>query len=69
MDKDSDEDNEGTKTPPSDFNKKLKYFMLMGCGTKDGCHHFQTGKWIIKFYNDNETTEVNFPNEEVRLVN
>ena len=39
MDKDSDEDNEGTKTPPSNFNKKLKYFMLMGCGTEDGCHH------------------------------
>ena len=21
------------------INKKLKYFMLMGCGTEDGCHH------------------------------
>ena len=35
MDKDSDEDNEGTKMSP----KKLKYFMLMRCGTEDGCHH------------------------------
>ena len=38
MDKDSDEDNEGTKRHPV-INKKLKYFMLMGCGTEDGCHH------------------------------
>ena len=21
------------------IGKKLKYFMLMGCGTEDGCHH------------------------------
>ena len=25
--------------------------------------NFQTGKWIVKFYDDNETTEVNFPDE------
>ena len=58
--------------PVANFNKKLKYFTLMGCGTEDGCRpslNFRTGKWIVKFYDDSETLEVNFPNKEVRLVN
>ena len=27
-----------------------------------------TGKWIVKFYDDDETTEVDFPDKDVRLV-
>jgi len=27
-----------------------------------------SGKWIVKFYDDDETTEVNFPDKDVRLV-
>ena len=27
-----------------------------------------TGKWIVKFYDDDETTEVNFPDKDVRVV-
>ena len=40
MDKDSDEDMHAMKAPKCHpvINKKLKYFMLMGC-TEDGCHH------------------------------
>ena len=28
-----------------------------------------TGKWTVKFYDDDETTEVCFPDKDVRLVN
>ena len=31
--------------------------------------NFETGKWIVKFYDDNETTEVNFPDKDVRVLN
>ena len=31
-------------------------------------YNFETGKWIVQFYDDNETTEVNFA-DEVRLLN
>ena len=31
-------------------------------------YNFETGKWIVEFYDDNETTEVNFPDDEVRLL-
>ena len=27
-----------------------------------------TGKWIVKFYDNDDTTEVKFPEEHVRLV-
>lgn len=30
---------------------------------------FESGKWIVKFYDDDETTEVDFPDKDVRLVN
>ena len=26
-----------------------------------------TGKWVVQFYDDDETTEVSFPDKEVRL--
>ena len=29
----------------------------------------KTGKWIVQFYDDDETTEVTFPDKEVRMVN
>ena len=32
-------------------------------------HNFETGKWIVQFYDDDETTEVTFPDKEVRIVN
>ena len=31
--------------------------------------NFSTGKWIIKFYDDDDTTETSFPDKEVRLCN
>ena len=31
-------------------------------------YNFETGKWIVRFYDDNETTEVSFPDAEVRVV-
>ena len=30
--------------------------------------NFETGKWIVKFYDDDDTTEVNFPDKDVRLL-
>ena len=32
-------------------------------------YNFETGKWIVQFYDDDETTEVTFPDKEVRMVN
>ena len=32
-------------------------------------YNFDTGKWIVHFYEDNETTEVNFPDDDVGLLN
>jgi len=29
--------------------------------------NFETGKWIVKFYDDSETAEVLFPDKDVRL--
>ena len=29
--------------------------------------NFETGKWVVMFYDDDETTEVSFPDKEVRL--
>ena len=29
--------------------------------------NFNTGKWIVQFCDDNENTEVSFPDKEVRL--
>ena len=29
--------------------------------------NFNTGKWVVQFYDDDETTEVSFPDKEVRL--
>ena len=52
------------------INKKLKYFMLMGHGTEDGCHHLANFHGLQSFtIDDNKTTEGNFPDEEVRIVN
>ena len=70
MDKDSDEDNEGTKMPPSN-QQEVEVLYADGMWYRGwlSSFNFQTGKWIVKFYDDNETTEVNFPDEEVRLVN
>ena len=28
-----------------------------------------TGKWIVPFYDDDETTKVNFPDKDVCLLN
>ena len=36
--------------------------MLIESSIEDGCHRFHTGK---RFYEDNETIEVNFPRDEV----
>ena len=36
----------------------------MESGIKGGYHHF---KWVVQFYDDDETTEVSFPDKEVRL--
>ena len=47
--------------------EKWKYSMLMGFGTGDGCLPI-TGKWIVQFYDDNETTKT-FPDKEVSIVN
>ena len=30
--------------------------------------NFATGKWKVQFYDDDETTEVKFPDKDVRLV-
>ena len=32
-------------------------------------YNFETGKWIVKFYDDDETTEVTFPDKDVRMLN
>ena len=29
--------------------------------------NFETGKWVVMFYNDDETIDVSFPDKEVRL--
>ena len=29
-------------------------------------YHFETGKWIVMLYDDDKTTEVSFPDKEVR---
>ena len=44
--------------------------MMMGFGTDDGCPPItlKSGKWIVQFYDDNDTTEVSFPDKEVRIV-
>ena len=34
-----------------------------------GDYNFETGKWVVHFYEDNETTEVNSPDDEVRVLN
>ena len=34
-----------------------------------GDYNIETGKWVVHFYEDNETTEVNFPDDEVRVLN
>ena len=47
------------------------YSMPIEFGTGNGClptYNFKTGKWIVKFYDDNET-EVTFPDKEIRIVN
>ena len=31
--------------------------------------NFSTGKWKVQFYDDNETTEVKFPDKDVRVIN
>ena len=51
------------------IDEKLKYCILMESGIEDGYHHFETEKWSVQFYDDNKTTEVNFPNDEVRVLN
>ena len=30
--------------------------------------NFNTGKWKVQFYDDNETIEVKFPDKDVRLI-
>lgn len=30
-------------------------------------YNFNTGSWIVKFYDDKETTEDSFPDKELRL--
>ena len=30
--------------------------------------NFNTGKWKVPFYNDDETTKVKFPDKDVKLI-
>ena len=39
--------------------------MMMGFGTEDGCPPITL---IVQFYDDNDTTEVSFPDKEVKIV-
>ena len=32
-------------------------------------YNFETGKWTVQFYDNDETTKVTFPDKEVRMVN
>ena len=51
---------EGNAYASKDTPKKWKYFILMATGIMGGYHHianFETGKWVVQFYNDDETTE------------
>ena len=67
MDKDSDQDNEGSKTSPSNRQEvEVLYADDMWYRGWLSLFNFQTGKWIVK---DNKTMEVNYPDEEVRIVN
>lgn len=34
-----------------------------------GEYNFETGKWKVYFYEDNETTKVKFPDDKVRVLN
>lgn len=45
--------------------------MLLECGIMDSCHNHNifTDKWIVKFYDDNEMTEVTFSDEQGRVIN
>ena len=60
-----------TKEEHQKFLKKLKY-----CMYDDGkwylgwlsSFNFNTGKLKVQFYDDNETTEVKFPDKNVRLI-
>ena len=56
-----------SKTPPSN-QQEVEVLYADGMWYRGwlSSFNFQTGK---KFYDDNETMEVNFPDEEVRLVN
>ena len=51
---------------------KWKFDTLMAFGIKDGYRpefNCSTGKWTVKFYDDDEMTEVYFPDKDVRVVN
>ena len=44
--------------------------MMMEFGTEEGCPPItlKVGNGFIQFYDDNDTTEVSFPDKEVRIV-
>ena len=49
--------------------KKLKCCMQMESGTKDNCPcPVSISLQKVQFYDDNETTEVNFSDKDVRLI-
>ena len=47
-------------------DETLKFSILIESGTRDG-YQVSTFKRIVQFYDNDETTEVSFPNKEVRL--
>ena len=55
------------------LGRKLKLYIPMVFGIEGawlGDYNFETGKWVelMHFNEDNETTEVNFPDDEVRVA-
>ena len=45
-----------------------KFDIMMVYGIEDGCQLLtlsQENAWVVRFYDDDETTEVNFPDKDV----
>ena len=55
-----------------DIKWKFDTVMVFATVWYKGClltFNCSTGKWTVKFYNDDETTEAYFPDRDVQVVN
>ena len=70
VDEDGEEDNESSDTPCSN-RREVEVLYADGIWYRGwlSSYNFEIEKWSVQFYDDNKTTEVNFPNDEVRVLN